>query len=233
MIALPFDDRKRAYGLAGAIAIHLLAIALVILFSPPLPAPPRAESGLVAMQLDAPPPPPEPPPDKADEGAAAPPSRGATKAPSPPKPPAPLARPTPAEPAIDPGSEQASGAGAAAGSGAGQGGEGTDTGSGGGGAGTGSGAITPPVRVAGALTDSDYRRTRPPQGAGGTVIVSYRIRSDGTVDRCTVLRTSGFEVLDRATCRLIERRFRYVPAHDASGRAVDWDVRTDYTWRPR
>src|SRR6187401_2914035 len=86
MIALPFDDRKRAYGLAGAIAIHLLAIALVVLLSPPLPAPPRAGPGLVALQLDEPPPPPAPPPAEADEGAAAPPSRGATKAPSPPEP---------------------------------------------------------------------------------------------------------------------------------------------------
>ena len=233
MIALPFDDRKRAYGLAGAIAIHLLAIALVVLLSPPLPAPPRAGPGLVALQLDEPPPPPAPPPAEADEGAAAPPSRGATKAPSPPEPAAPLARPTPAAPAIDPGSQQASGAGSAAGSGAGQGGEGSGAGSGGSGAGTGSGAVTPPVRVAGGLSDADYRRTRPPPGAGGTVTVSYRIRSDGAVDRCTVLRTSGYEVLDSATCRLIERRFRYVPARDASGRAIDWEVRTDYTWRPR
>ena len=51
--------------------------------------------------------------------------------------------------------------------------------------------------------------------------------------RCTVLRTSGYEVFDNATCRLIEQRFRYTPARDASGRAVDWEVRTDYTWRPR
>jgi len=233
MTAQLLDDRKRAYGLAGAIAIHLLAIALVVLLAPPLPAPPRAAPGLVALQLDAPPTP-APPPDKADEGAAAPPSRGATKAPSPPEPvPPPLARPTPAEPAVDPGSQQASGAGAAPGSGAGQGGEGSGAGSGDSGAGRGSGAITPPVRVAGALTNADYRRTRPPAGAAGTVVVSFRVRSDGAVDRCTVLRTSGYEALDSATCRLIEQRFRYQPARDAGGRPVDWEVRTDYTWRPR
>ncbi|HEU4652042.1 MAG TPA: TonB family protein [Croceibacterium sp.] len=234
MTAQLLDDRKRAYGLAGAIAIHVLAIALVSLLAPPLPAPPRAAPGLVAIALDEPPPPTAaPPPDRADAGEAAPPSRGPTEAPSPPKPPAPLARPTPAEPAIDPGSRQASGAGAAPGSGAGQGGEGSGTGSGDGGLGRGSGVVTPPVRVAGALTNADYRRTRPPEGAAGTVFVSYRVRSDGAVDRCTVLRTSGYEVLDRATCRLIEQRFRYTPARDTRGQPIDWEVRTDYTWRPR
>jgi protein TonB len=89
------------------------------------------------------------------------------------------------------------------------------------------------VRVAGALTDADYRRTRPPEGAAGTVTVGYRIRTDGRVDRCAVLRTSGYETLDSATCRLIEHRFRFEPARDASGRAIDWAVRTEYTWRPR
>jgi protein TonB len=226
------DPRRRALGLAGALAVHVLAIALLLLFAPPLPVPPPAMPGIVAIDVEDPPPP-LPPPDEVDEGAAAPPSRGSSAAPSPPEPPAPLARPTPAEPAIDPGPQQASGAGAAAGSGAGQGGEGSGSGAGDAGSGLGAGTANPPVRIAGALTNADYRRTRPPAGAAGTVVVSYRVRRDGAVDRCTVLRTSGYEILDRATCRLIEQRFRYRPARDSGGRAIDWEVRTDYTWRPR
>ena len=135
-----------------------------------------------------------------------------------------LAPPTPAEPSIDPGSAAGSGSGDSAGSGEGQGGSGS---------GAGGGAATPPVRIAGALTNADYRRTRPPEGAAGTVVVSYRIRTDGRVDRCTVLQSSSYPVLDEATCRLIEQRFRFVPARDAGGQAIDWEVRTDYTWRPR
>jgi protein TonB len=233
MAAQLLDDRRRALGLAGAIAIHLVAIVLIALLAPTRPLPPVADPGLVAVQLDAPLSPPTPPPDQADEGAAAPPSRGLREAPSPPEPPAPLARPTPAEPAPDAGSHQSSGAGGSPGADAGQGGAGSGTGSGDGGTGQGAGAITPPSRIAGALTNADYRQTRPPAGAAGTVFVSFRIRADGAVDRCTVLRTSGYEVLDRATCRLIERRFRYDPARDAAGRPIDWEVRTDYTWRPR
>ncbi len=219
-------DRNRAFGLAGAIGVHVLAIAGLLLVRNP-GAPPEAPApALVAVSLrEPPPPPPPPPPEKVAKPAApAPASRGKRQAPSPPEPPIVLASPTPAAPSVDPGSGSGSGSGTGAGSGTGQGGSGT---------GDGGGAATMPVRLAGALTNDDYRRTRPPPGAAGTVVVSYRIRTDGRVDRCTVLRSSSYAALDEATCRLIEQRFRYSPARDAAGRAIDWEVRTDYTWRPR
>jgi protein TonB len=217
-------DRNRTVGLAGALAVHGLAIGLLLLLRGPEAPRPSAGPSLIAVPLREPPPPPVPEvADEALEQAPAPASRGADEAPSPPEPPIALVPPTPAEPSVDPGSGRGSGTGDAAGSGTGSGG----TGQGGG------GAATPPVRLAGALTDADYRRTRPPEGAAGTVVVGYRIRTDGRVDRCAVLRSSGYAELDEATCRLIERRFRFEPARDAGGRAIDWQVRTDYTWRPR
>ena len=222
MAANLLHDRNRAIGLAGAIGVHVLALALVLLVRSPPVSPSASEPALVAVSLRKPPPPPPPPPEQADEPA--PPSRGVNQAPSPPIPPIVLAPPTPAEPSVDPGSGAGSGSGASAGAGEGDGGSGS---------GTGGGAATPPVRIAGALTNADYRRTRPPQGAAGTVAVSYRIRTDGRVDRCSVLQSSGYTVLDEATCRLIEQRFRFEPARDAGGRAIDWEVRTEYTWQPR
>lgn len=224
MAAELLHDRNRAFGLAGAIGVHVLAIALLLLVRDPASPPAAPEPDLVAVSLREPPPP-RPPPEPEAPDAPAPPSRGMEReAPSPPIPPVVLAPPTPAEPSVDPGSGPGSGVGETAGSGTGQGG---------GGSGEGGGAATPPVRIAGALTNADYRRTRPPEGAAGTVVVSYRIRTDGRVDRCTVLRSSGYAVLDEATCRLIEQRFRFEPARDAAGRPIDWEVRTDYTWRPR
>lgn len=226
--------RQRAIGIAGAIAVHVLVIAVLVLFSPrfsPLPA--VAEPGLVAVDLREPPPPAPPPPDDVEQGAAAPPSRGATEKPSPPPPPVPLARPAPAEVAVDPGSGQASGLGATPGSGAGTGGEGSGSGAGGAGSGRGAGLVTPPQRIEGALTNADYRRASAPEGAAGTVRVSFRVRTDGRVDDCRVIGSSGFAAFDEATCRLIEQRFRFRPARDESGRAVDWTIRTEYTWTPR
>jgi protein TonB len=225
------DNRKRAIGLSVAVAINALLLALLLTLSHGLSAPPPGRPGLTTFDV-TPPPPPSPPPDTRPAGAAAPPSRGATEAPSPPNPPRPLPSPTPAQPAIDAGTHSASGAGAAAGSGAGQGGQGSGSGSGGSGAGAGAG-VTPPVHVSGALTNADYARSGVPRGTNGTVFIAFRVRSDGRVDRCRVVRSSGNATIDRETCRLVERRFRFRPARDAAGRAIDFTLQTDFTWQPR
>ena len=91
----------------------------------------------------------------------------------------------------------------------------------------------PPVRIAGALTDADYRRIRPPEGAGGTVGIAFRVRTDGRIEGCRVERSSGWQVLDAATCRLVTERFRFRPARDAAGRIIPWSLKTDFTWVPR
>lgn len=235
MAARLLDNRSRVIGIAGAVLVHVIGIAVILLFAPDyVPLPKALKPALVAVDLTPPPPPPPPPPpDDVEEGASAPPSRGVTEAPSPPPPPRPLAVPTPTQVAVDPGSQQASGLGNAPGNAAGQGGEGNGSGAGGSGSGRGSGRVTPPIRVEGGLTNADYRRARAPRNAAGTVVVSFRVRTDGRADSCSVLRSSGYGEFDEATCRLIEQRFRYRPAMDESGRPVDWTIRTDYTWTPR
>jgi protein TonB len=227
------ENRNRTWGAAGAIAANALLVAGLLSLSTGV-APREAATALVSIVITQPPPPPAPPPsDNNRQGAAAPPSRGADKAPLPEPPPHPLAIPTPAKAATDPGSQAASGLGSAAGSGAGQGGEGNGSGTGTGGKGRGSGIVTPPQQVAGTLTNADYRAARAPPGAAGTVRVSFRVRSDGAADQCRVLSPSGVPAFDEATCRLIQQRFRFRPALDASGQPIEWTVRTDYTWSPR
>ena len=222
------NHRNRTVSAVGALAANALLVAALLSLSTGAP-PPSSRPGLVSFNV-AEPRPPAPPPHRKPAGAA-PPSRGATHAPSLPRPPHPLPSPTPAQPAVDAGSQSASGAGAAAGSGAGQGGQGNGTGAGG--AGPGSGAVTPPVHIAGALTNADYARTSHPRGAAGTVTISFRVRSDGAVDRCRVTGSSGYPSIDEATCRLVEQRFRFRPALDASGNPVDFSLRTNFTWEPR
>ena len=89
------------------------------------------------------------------------------------------------------------------------------------------------MRIAGALSDADYRRANPPKGAGGTVVIGFRVRTDGGVDQCRIERTSGYAVLDEATCRLVTQRYRFRPARNAAGEAIAWNLRTDFTWVPR
>jgi periplasmic protein TonB len=221
------SDRNRALGAAGTFLANALLLAALLSLSTTAP-PPQRGSGLVSFNV-AQPPPPAPPPHATRPAGAAPPSRGATRAPAPSNPPRPLPTPSPVPPAVDAGSGSASGAGAAAGSGTGLGGQGSGTGSGG----TGSGAVTPPVHIAGALTDADYRHSGLPKGAAGTVLIAFRVRSDGVVDTCSTVRSSGYAAIDLATCRLVEQRFKFRPARDSGNHPMDFTLRTDFTWRPR
>jgi protein TonB len=223
------DNRSRAIGIAATLAINASLVALLLTLSTGLVPQALRPPGLTTIDITPPPPAPPPPASKPAAAAAAPPSRGATRAPSPVQPPRPLPKPTPAQPAPDAGSQSASGAGSAAGSGAGRGGEGSGTGAGG----SGGGAVTPPVHIAGALSNADYARAGLPRGAQGTVVIGFRVRSDGAVDSCRTVRTSGYAAIDEATCRLVEQRFRFRPAQDAAGHPIDYAENTDFTWRPR
>jgi protein TonB len=45
-----------------------------------------------------------------------------------------------------------------------------------------------------------------------------------------VTRSSGNDLLDTTTCRLIVQRFRYRPAHDADGEAFESTLVETETW---
>jgi protein TonB len=172
------------------------------------------------------PPPPEPPRAHPSPSAAAP-APEARKA-------APL--PVEAPPAHIPLSPKpaATTAGAGADSAAGSGAQGSGPGGGGAGAGSGSGGIASPAqRIAGALRDRDYPRELEAQRVGGTVHISFRVRTDGRVAGCTVVGSSGSAVLDALTCRLFTERFRFRPAMTAGGQPVESTLGTSFTWGTR
>lgn len=222
------DNRTRMVGVVATLCANGLLLLLLLTLARGLAPPTPRQPGLATFDI-APPPPRVPPPPPKRAGAPAPSSRGMAHAPSPPMPAQPLPRPVPTPSSLDAGSQSASGAGSAAGSGAGRGGQG----SGSGGAGSGSGAATAPVHVAGALTDADYSRAGLPKGAQGTVVISFRVRKNGGVDSCAVVRSSGYAPIDRDTCQLVEQRFKFRPARDSTGQPIDFTLRTDFTWQPR
>lgn len=173
---------------------------------------------------------PEPKPE--DQGAAAPPSRKSAALPvAAPSPSVALIQPRPAATTAAEGEEASAGAATVAGPGSGGGGSGSGSGSGEGGGGSGSGLASAPVRTAGVLSDRDYPRAA--SGATGTVAIAFRVRLDGRVDRCTIIASSGVAILDRLTCELVERRFRYRPGRGANGQPVETVLRTSFTWGTR
>jgi len=54
----------------------------------------------------------------------------------------------------------------------------------------------------------------------GSVTVKLAIDSSGAVGDCDIVKSSGSRTLDGTTCRVIQRRARYRPALDSSGRPV-------------
>ena len=225
------DNRNRAIGIAAALGINGLLLVLLLSLSRDAAPPLLRGPGLAAFDIALPPPPPSPPQAKR-AGASARSSHGSTKAPSPLNPPRSLPKPTQQQPALDQSSQSDSGAGSSPGNDAGQGGQGNGTGAGGAGSGDGAGVV-PPVHIAGALKDADYARSGLPRGAAGTVLISFRVRSDGHVDRCDIVRSSGYSAIDSETCRLVERRFRFRPARNSGGNPIDFTLRTDFTWGPQ
>ncbi len=100
-----------------------------------------------------------------------------------------------------------------------------------GGGGDGDGGDTPPRQIKGRLSFSDMPSVLRVTGIERVVAVRYTVNVDGRVTDCTVTESSGSAELDGTTCRLIEKRFRYKPSRDGSGRAVPSIVEEEHSWR--
>ncbi len=235
------DDRKRKLGsAAAAIAVQgglMVAIVYGLAVSQDaLPSPMEALDAInVTLPKPAPTPTASPSPSLSvePEGAAAPPSRKASpKAIVAPTPKIPIKRDNPVDPAPTRGDGDASRSGATTrdGPGTGGGGEGTGTGSGRSGTGGGGAAVTSrPVYASGSIRNRDYPRSASRERAEGDVTVRFTVKADGRVTGCRITKSSGNADIDAVTCRLIEDRFRYTPARDVAGNAIDhpagWEQR--------
>lgn len=197
-----------------------------------------SDSLAVFNVLPEPPPPveksvPPPDPNTKPEGAAAPPNIRSKPtevvAPKPkielPQPP-----PIPAAPIRGTDSDPSAGAADKPGPGTGAGGQGNGLGGGGSGNGTGGGAVRPPRRIGGRISTEDFPPEAVQSGRGGTVGVVYEVGVDGRAHDCEVTRSSGNRYLDQATCDLIEKRFRFQPKLDASGKPVPSLMGEDHSW---
>lgn len=85
----------------------------------------------------------------------------------------------------------------------------------------------PAVRAASNLTlpqlfsTDDYPAAALLNDEQGTVEFAVAIDSTGRVAACSITQSSGSVSLDVTTCSIIQRRARFTPARDASGRAVE------------
>ena len=135
--------------------------------------------------------------------------------------------------------------GEGAGFGSGRSGDGTGGGGGGGGRATRSQEVAPPATgangvpttrarwLSGTIEDSDYPRSAREAGMSGTTVAVFIVTAKGRASQCRTGRSSGDGELDRTTCELITRRFRFRPARDDKGRTVSdvgrWEHRWEFT----
>lgn len=78
----------------------------------------------------------------------------------------------------------------------------------------------------------DYPAAAARLGEQGTVQVELAVNESGKVTHCTIIQSSGHPSLDNATCVILQRRARFIPAQDVDGRSVPDRVTTPpITWR--
>jgi protein TonB len=141
--------------------------------------------------------------------------------------------PVVAAPVANVGSAASNGAANVPGAGQGAGGFGDGLGGGGlGGQGLGRapGPETEPRQIRGRLSQRDLPDGLLAPGAEASVGVRYTVLTDGTVGDCVVTKSSGIAALDPVPCRLIRERFRFRPARDGWGRAVNAQIVETHTW---
>ncbi len=92
---------------------------------------------------------------------------------------------------------------------------------------------TPRGRLGATITTDDYPDASLRAEEQGVTNVRYEINEQGRVTpgSCQVTKSSGFDRLDRRTCELVERRFRFNPAlqngapvKESRTQAVRWQI---------
>lgn len=232
---------RRFIALALSAAIHIAALAILLLWHVS-PAPGDREAALTVVDVaddppDEKPTPPPPPPQSEAQREAARPGAAAPAGPKAEAAPLAMAIPVviPTLPAsLVPATGTAENAGAAAsGTGTGAGGAGNGTGGGGDGNGAGGRARegTDPVIVRGSFRQSDYPKELRATGPKGVTWADVVVGINGRVTSCRITKPSGIPLFDARTCQILLERFRYRPARDRQGKpiaatdsfSVDWD----------
>jgi protein TonB len=223
------DAPSRAKAIAAVAAVHI-ALAAAILTGLNVEMVERVVDRLQTIDIRIPPPPPPapPPPPRRErktvdleEGAA-----GKKAEPTPvvaPKPRIPVQSPIPA--ATIAGSGSATTAGAAD--------FGTGPGAGGAGSGRGGGGDTSrftPARRISKIPDREYRQLSATGIRSGSVGVTIKVETDGSVSNCRVARSSGDRGVDSLMCQLTLRYVRFQPARDDRGRPIAQDVTFYPNW---
>lgn len=80
------------------------------------------------------------------------------------------------------------------------------------------------------MGEDDYPLAALRNQASGATTVVLQVSAKGRLERCDIATSSGNDVLDATTCRLIVQRARFAPALDERGRVAPGTVRQRVRW---
>ncbi len=81
------------------------------------------------------------------------------------------------------------------------------------------------------FTADDYPPESIRSNDEGEVEVRLRVGPSGSIERCTILKSSGHAALDARTCELLRSRGKFEPATNRSGHAVGSDLTQKVVWK--
>ena len=228
------DNPDRIKAVAGVLVVHA-ALAAVILSGLTVHSVATTIERLKTFNITEalPPPPPPPPPSptldrvREKQGAAAKKALPTPVVAPPPRIVVPYKPPVTAAPIASTGSAATAGA-ATAGIGTGAGGSGTGLGGGG----RGDFSRYTPARMLNKIPDREYRRISGGRIPRGSATIAFRVDSQGRINNCRVVRSSGDPGVDSIVCDAATRYLRFRPARDPDGRAVAQDMTYTPSWRP-
>lgn len=70
------------------------------------------------------------------------------------------------------------------------------------------------------VSSDDYPPEALRMSASGTTAFRLDIDEAGQVSRCSVTKSSGTDLLDQTTCRVVSARAHFVPAIDKTGKSI-------------
>jgi protein TonB len=81
------------------------------------------------------------------------------------------------------------------------------------------------------ITTDDYRSSWIRREWVGIAGFRLEIAANGTIEQCTITRSTGHNAIDNATCALVSKRAKFQPARGGEGQAVAGSFNGAVEWR--
>ncbi len=90
--------------------------------------------------------------------------------------------------------------------------------------------VTPPALISGTITGDDYPARALRDELEGTTRLRFTVSVEGRAEDVQVVASSGHAILDDASVKILQGRFRYQPALDEAGQPVSAQLQQSIRW---